>query len=106
MSTAAPVRMTKEERELFLQKINEAAETAVAKGMGPAIDKAMAPLTEKQTTYLQEILETNKRTEQRTKPAAEKGLLFARYCRAHALAALEEKGQATPEKASFFANKN
>lgn len=69
----------------------------IQKQVGPALTEALKPLTEKQTTAMQEMLAAHDR-EQRDKaqkPAAEKGLLFARHARAMAL------GKGDPERAKF-----
>jgi len=97
------VTMSAADRETFLQQINEIAAAAVAKGIGPALDERLKPLTEKQLSYMEEMLATAKRNEDRQKPAKEKGLLFARVCRAYGMAALATKQAATAESALFYA---
>lgn len=66
---------SKAELDLFITE-------TVSKAMGPALTDAFAPLSAKQKSAMDEMLDISKRQEQRSKPNSEKGLMFARHARA------------------------
>jgi HK97 family phage major capsid protein len=71
----AKAELTKQQIDVLLSELAE-------KALGPAITEALKPLTEQQKNLMGEMLEIQKRQEQRTKPDSEKGLMFARQARA------------------------
>lgn len=85
---AAPVNITKAELDAL---VTQAAE----KALGDKLTEGLKPLTEKQQGLMAEMLEIQKRGEQREKKPEEKGLMFARQARAMYL------GKGDPERAIF-----
>lgn len=83
-----PMKLTKAELDSMLTE-------QVQKAIGPALTDALKPLTDKQTSAMEEMLKVQERIETRTKPDSEKGFAFARHARAMAL------GKGDPERAKF-----
>jgi len=82
------LRLSKAQLDALLTEMAE-------KALGPKLTESLKPLTEKQQSLMAEMLEIQKRQEQRTKPDSEKGLMFARTARALFL------GKGDPEHAKF-----
>lgn len=103
MSTQPPVPgagpasffKSQEEVEAFFRRI-------VVEEVNPAIDKALAPLTEKQTNLMREMLDQHAR--EKVAPLA-KGHMFARCVRALALGHVETGRKNDVEAAIFSAKK-
>lgn len=88
----APVNLTKAELDALLTQ-------AAEKALGDKLTESLKPLTEKQQGLMAEMLEIQKRGEQREKKPEEKGLMFARHARAMYL------GKGDPERAIFEVKK-
>lgn len=86
------LRLSKGQLDALLTEMAE-------KALGPKLTEALKPLSEKQQSLMSEMLEIQKRQEQRTKPDSEKGLMFARFARALFL------GKGDMEQAAFEVKK-
>lgn len=87
---------TQEEFEAFLKRV-------VVEEINPALDKAIAPLTEKQTNLMREMLDQHKRE---APPALPKGHMFARSVRAMALAFIETGRKGDIDAVKFSVKKH
>lgn len=71
----ARVELSKAQLDALLTELAE-------KVLGPKMTEHLKPLNEKQTALMAEMLEIQKRNEQRERKPEEKGLMFARHARA------------------------
>jgi len=74
----------------------------VVEELTPALDKALAPLTEKQMGLMRDMLEEHSRSDEKALP---KGYMFARLVRAQALAFRETGKHNDPDAVKFVVGK-
>lgn len=93
MSTAVASLPDGAKLELTKAQLDSLMTDLAQRALGDKLTESLKPLTEKQESLMSEMLEIQKRQEQRAKPDAEKGLMLARQARAMYL------GKGDPERA-------
>jgi len=93
MSTAVASLPDGAKLELTKAQLDSLMTDLAQRALGDKLTESLKPLSEKQESLMSEMLEIQKRQEQRAKPDAEKGLMLARQARAMYL------GHGDPERA-------